>query len=161
MSRPDRSVQTLKNRVLVLLKNAANLRHVEGNEWIIVKIVGAPNLLRVNRIASITSDRPSVNVGQLNADETTPPVAGTDAGDLAPATPSPTKKSRKHLGGNIRTASAATDKVSASNRATIMTLRIKKSAADAFAAGTLSEDQFIKAAEVATYLNPVPAMSLL
>jgi hypothetical protein len=36
-----------------------------------------------------------------------------------------------------------------------MTLRVKKSAVDAFDAGSLSEEQFIKQAEAATYLNPV------
>jgi hypothetical protein len=37
-----------------------------------------------------------------------------------------------------------------------MTLRVRKSAADAFLAGTLTEDQFINQAEAAAYLNPLP-----
>ena len=40
-------------------------------------------------------------------------------------------------------------------RATIMTIRVKKRDADAFAANKMSEDQFFHAAEIASYLGPV------
>ena len=42
-----------------------------------------------------------------------------------------------------------------SNRATVMTLRVKKSEVDALAAGKLSQEQFASEAETATYLNPL------
>jgi hypothetical protein len=106
-------VHTLKKRILALLKNASNIRHMNGNEWIIVKVVGTPN--------------PS-GVGDLAA------VAGAGGGIKA--------------GKKVRNASG-------SNQATVMTLRVKKSEIDAFAAGSLSEEQFIKNAEVAAYFNPV------
>jgi hypothetical protein len=43
-----------------------------------------------------------------------------------------------------------------SGRATMMTIRVKKADVDAFAAGKLSEEQFAKQAEVASYLATAP-----
>jgi hypothetical protein len=42
------------------------------------------------------------------------------------------------------------------NRATMLTLRVKKADADALAAGKISEEQFAKQAEVETYLGAAP-----
>jgi len=41
------------------------------------------------------------------------------------------------------------------DRATVMTIRIKKKDADAFAGNKMSEDQFFHAAEITSYLGPV------
>jgi hypothetical protein len=43
-----------------------------------------------------------------------------------------------------------------SSRATMMTIRVKKADVDAFAAGKLSEEQFAKQAEVASYMSAAP-----
>ena len=148
-------VQTLKNRVLVLLKNAANLRHVDDNEWIIVKIVGTPNPAKPVRTASVNKEQPKDASVQPTANEPNSASAGeSSTGPTASALPA--KKSRKHSGGNNHSAIAAVESMRASARPTVMTLRVKKSAADAFAAGALPQEQFIEQAEVATYLNPLP-----
>jgi hypothetical protein len=133
-------VETLKKRVLVLLKNASNLRHLDGNEWIIVKIVGPPSFSRATRNSrgaadgSITSERELNPQGSNNA--LSEPVDRANA---------PTS----------RNAARKVPSALSSNQATVMTLRVKKSAANAFASGSLSQDQFIKSAEVVAYLNPV------
>jgi len=44
--------------------------------------------------------------------------------------------------------------VASSSGPTVMTLRVKKSAADAFATGKTSEDQFLNQAEVTSYFDP-------
>ncbi len=42
------------------------------------------------------------------------------------------------------------------SRNSMMTIRVKKANADAFAAGKISEEQFAKGAETGTYLGPTP-----
>jgi len=180
-------VQTLRKRVLVLLKNGANLRHLDGNEWIIVKIVGTPNLVKPSRglarsasanmgieerpigdagtingrtfepgTVAKNSEPPNEPSGQPNAHEKSTPTELGGPNEDATVGPAPTKKSKKHSSSNVRIATATADNLQTSSRPTIMTLRVKKSAVDAFAGGTLSEEQFVKQAEVATYLNPLP-----
>jgi len=128
-------VHTLEKRILVLLKNASNIRHIGGNEWIITKVVGTPNPsdagMSMWNGGLPENERQQGQVGQtanlpLNNEH------GSKAG----------KKIR--MQGGV-------------NQATVMTLRVKKSDADAFAAGSLSQEQFIKSAEVAAYFNPVRA----
>jgi hypothetical protein len=149
-------VETLKKRVLALLRNASNLRHVEGDEWIIVKIVGTPNPAKQIRRVATRNDQVSDPSTSPKANKPNAPteIGGPDDGAAANAVPG--KKSRKHSGSNVRTATAVAETAQASSRSTIMTLRVKKSATDAFAAGTLSQEEFIKHAEVAAYLNPLP-----
>lgn len=144
-----RLVQTLKKRVLVLLKNASNLRHLDGNEWIMVKILGSPTLQRVTRNARDVGEEPAAATeGELHARDTDLPLASRGQPSTGPgANRSSSKKSSRHAANNVRFTLA-------SNQATVMALRVKKSAADAFAAGSLSEEQFIRSAEVAAYVNP-------
>lgn len=127
-------VQTLQKRILVLLKNASNVRHLKGNEWVIVKVVGTPCF---SIISQVEGEQP----------------AGSETSEPGESKPVPhAKKSRKHPA----TSPELTHVVDAStqNQATVLTLRVKKSDVDAFAAGSLSEEQFIKSAEVAAYFNP-------
>ena len=147
-------VQTLKKRVLVLLKNAAHVRHLDGNEWLIVKIVGTPNAQKPMKTATINGRSFDADNEQLNGSESIPTATAVESGDAPPPNPTPTKKSRKHASANNRATTVTADDVPTSNRATIMSLRVRKSAVDAFETGALSEEQFIKGAEVATYLNP-------
>ena len=130
-------VQTLQKRILVLLKNASNIRHLKGNEWVIVKVVGTPTFSISTRVVD---DQP---VGSEPADP---------AAESKPASPS--KKSSRYSSSAPKF--SRFDAVPAQNQTTVLTLRVKKSDADAFAAGSLSEERFFKTAEVAAYFNPAP-----
>lgn len=128
----SKRVHTLKRRVLSLLKNASNIRHMDGNEWIILKVVGPPN--------------PSGAGMGWNGQE---PV-GENSQDHFGQAPDPGRAGKTGKKIPLR---------SASNQATVLTLRVKKSDADAFASGALSAEQFIKNAEVAAYFNPIQGSS--
>jgi hypothetical protein len=142
-------VQTLRKRVLALLKNASNLRHLDGNEWIMIKIVGTPNSSNVLNGLWGKGDPKTRDEGEIDAKETASLTPRDEASKGQPANSRRAKASSKHPAGNVK---IATD----SNQPTIMSLRVKKSAVDAFASGSLSEEQFMKSAEVAAYVNPVP-----
>jgi hypothetical protein len=130
-------VQTLQKRILALLKNAANIRHLKGNEWVIVKVVGTPTSSIITRVVD---DQPA---GSEPADPSS---------ESKPAPPS--RRSPRYTSTAPKFARA--DAVPAQNQTTVLTLRVKKSDADAFAAGSLSEERFIQTAEVAAYFNPAP-----
>jgi hypothetical protein len=147
-------VQTLKRRVLVLLKNAANLRHVEGDEWIIVKIVGAPYSPKRVKAAAAKEQSNEVALKSEPRDGGSATAEESAAADQT-ASASSGKRTRRHSGSG-RSVSTTVENAQTSSRPTIMTLRVRKSAADAFLAGTLTEDQFINQAEAAAYLNPLP-----
>jgi hypothetical protein len=129
-------VQTLQKRILALLKNAANIRHLKDNEWIIIKVVGTPSS---SIIARVTEDKP---IGDKSSEpgESKPPAA-------------PSKKGSRNAGAGPKF--AHTESIT-QNQTTVLTLRVKKSDINAFAAGSLSPEQFTKSAEVAAYFNPAP-----
>jgi hypothetical protein len=122
-------IQTLQKRILLLLKNASNIRHLKPDEWIIVKVVGAPGSSFVSRTAE----------DQLIDSETAEPKDG--------------KKSAR-ISANIAGLTHADAAIN--TQPTVLTLRVKKSDIDAFAAGSKSEEQFLKSAQVAAYFNPAP-----
>jgi hypothetical protein len=127
-------VETLKKRVLVLLKNASNLRHLDGNEWIIVKIVGSPSFSRATRNSRGAGDGSMISEGEVYPE-------GNNKALSQPV-------DRVHAGA-LRQAEGKVGSALSSNQATVVTLRVKKSAADAFANGSLSQEQFIKGAKYA------------
>jgi hypothetical protein len=138
-------VQTFKRRVLVLLKNASNIRHLAGDESIIVKVVGAP--ISVNRFMS---DAPAVHNKQDLLGQ--PKIALSNSGAAGEGS------SGAGIGasGNKATSKRQARKTKPdSKQTTVMTLRVKKSDADAFASGSLSEDQFLNKAQSVAYLNPI------
>jgi hypothetical protein len=120
--------ETLKNRVIEVLRNAVNLRHLGPDDWIVVNIIGAP-------IPGEPLGRgPAAKAPLLRSDpfatqESEEPVADAGAGRIA--------------------------KTSASNRATIMNIRIRKSAAEALTTQKTSEEAFARAAQVSTCLGPI------
>jgi len=128
-------VQTLQKRVLALLKNAANIRHLKDSEWIIVKVVGTPSSSIISRV---TEDK-------LIAGEPSEP------GEAKPAPPA--RKGSRNAAG---TQKVPRNESANQNQTTVLTLRVKKSDINAFAAGSLSAEQFAKSAEIAAYLNPSP-----
>lgn len=125
-------VATLKQRILESLKNASNLRHLDPQNWIVVTVVGAPNsgpmARKPNRAGAAAESTPA------GATEDGAPAYGLTAGRGGePGQPD-------------------------STRSTIMTLRVRMSSAQAYASdrpGKLSDEQFAKQAEVATYLGPL------
>lgn len=127
-------VQTLQKRILVLLKNASNIRHLKGNEWVVVKVVGTPCSSIISRVAD---DQP----------------IGREPSESKPSLPSKRSQRNGATGGK----SANVDSVSTQNQTTVLTLRVTKADADAFAAGSVSEEQFIQSAEVAAYFSPLPS----
>jgi hypothetical protein len=144
----------LKKQVIDSLRNAANLRHVKPDEWIAVIITGSSNPDSYSHVltgpkggktASITGSPNSggiVAAGSANAD--------SQAG-IRGETNDPLKEDLR-----ISTAldkTAAGSESAATARATVMAIRIKKSAASALSAKDLSEDEFERQAEIITYLG--------
>lgn len=145
-------VDTLKKRVIELLRNASNLRHVQPDEWIAVTFAGPPNN---------STPWPRAAVGSISAG-----MAGLGSGSVTinkmPHTPSdpsqPSTNPDDALAGTGKPAEpkhAHTVAPQTPERATLMTIRIKKKDADAFAANQMSEEQFFHAAEITSYLGPV------
>lgn len=123
-------VAKLKLTILEGLKNASNLRHLEPQNWIVVTVVGAPNpgpmVRKSNRAGAAAESNPA------GATEDGVSAYGVQAG----------------RGGEPGEPDSA--------RPTIMTLRVRMSSAQAYASdtpGKLSDEQFAKQAEVATYLG--------
>jgi hypothetical protein len=124
-------VETLKKRVIELLKNASNLRHLQPEEWIAVTFAGPPNRVAPSLLGTATEDPTRFE-------------QGSSAPTLATAT-ADKSESQRQPGAGPRN----------SDRATVMTIRIKKKHADAFAADKMSQEEFFHAAEITTYLGPV------
>jgi hypothetical protein len=147
-------VETLKKRVLELLRNASHLRHVQPDEWVAVTFAGPPNGSTSSLGAGVGSSSAgmgSLGAGSIPIDEqpnapakASGPSTTTENALAGAGTPSEPKRAH--------TAAAQTPE-----RATFMTIRIKKKDADAFAANQMSEDQFFHAAEITSYLGPVLA----
>jgi hypothetical protein len=105
-------VATLKKQVIESLKSSGNLRHVKPEEWIIVTIIGSPNL-------------PATQLGTTDA-----------TGGIGSS--------------SVQNGRGASD---GSGRPTIMTIRVKKSTAEALAAKSISPAQFENKVEVTAYLG--------
>ena len=140
-------VELLKRRVLELLKNATNVRHLDTQDWILVEITGAVELVVAARseAASGANGMSPDQPGEQPASR--PMIKGSSTG-YSSANP-------KYSGSDTRPrAPFITMRPENPGEASIMTIRVKKSAIDDFAKGALTEDQFLKKVEVATYLEP-------
>jgi hypothetical protein len=131
-------VETLKKRVLELLKNASNLRHVQPDEWVVVTFTGPPN--------AFTSRPKAAGIQDPSAPPQAPAGAGTPAAQ--PSLGSASIPAGGQSGLNSTSGSRSVD------RATVMTIRIKKKDADAVASNKITEEQFFHAAEITRYLGP-------
>lgn len=147
-------VDILRNRILSLLKNASNVRHLEGQDSIVVKIVGSPILVSEN-VAGLGGAKEGQSANDENGE------AGQTGSAERPRGQSGIVRTHRGLGGNLRFSSgiggagAGIGGEPMDNTAqTVMTIRVKKSSVDAFSGGSLSEEQFQKEAEVTTYLQP-------
>jgi hypothetical protein len=142
-------VETLKKRVLELLKNASNLRHVQSEEWVVVTFAGPPNVVArpAGAIAGMGSVSIDGNVGTEAVSEQPSPKGATTSNPIASQSAFTASSAGAVAGPQAAPQTPA--------RATIMTIRVKKRDADAFAANKMSEDQFFHTAEIANYLGPV------
>jgi hypothetical protein len=140
-------VETLKKRTLALLKNASNLRHLKPDEWIVVSITGQPGFGRRAARVYRSGGRQERRIIALveDASASNRPAPGGDKADQP-----------KSAGEASEAATLAGNDLSDLTRVTMMTIRVKKANADAFAAGRISEEQFAKEAETGTYLGPAP-----
>jgi hypothetical protein len=132
------TVETLKRRVLRVLKNGSNLRHVNPDEWLVVTFSGP---------GSINSEQVNDNDehSQAQPADAQPEIVGRNP-DKVPRL-SPWVKA-------VPVPMEELSEPTPSQRLTVMTIRMKKENADAFAASKLTEDEFLRAAEVTTYLGP-------
>jgi hypothetical protein len=117
-------IEVLKRKVIEVLRNASNLRHVQQNESIVVVFNGRPS----------ESDR-----------------TGADSSVATEGVGSPEDQATEAM---RRAANADRRGNQQPERATIMTIRIIKGNADSFAKKQISEDKFFHAGEVTTYLGP-------
>ncbi|HZR15997.1 MAG TPA: hypothetical protein VFE51_01605 [Verrucomicrobiae bacterium] len=140
-------VETLKSRVVEVLKNVSNLRHLKATECVVVTIYGQPSVLPFVSGVVVNGTRPESDAK---------PIAQA-AGDASgiPAPPSAKIPSRRGIGSYAP--NAASIKMSMPARRTVMTIRTTKENADALAASKINGQQFVRAAEVTTYLGPVVA----
>jgi hypothetical protein len=143
-------VETLKKRVIELLKNAAHLRHVQPDEWVAVTFSGPPNAL--TRSPGANPFLGTTGYKQDPRDPSNESPAGENAGTGSAAVG--LALTAGGSGGPKRIELAAPQ---LPERATLMTIRVKKRNADAFAANKMSEDDFFHAAEITTYLGPIVA----
>jgi hypothetical protein len=153
----SRLVETLRRRVIVLLGNASNLRHFDANEWVVVKITGAANAISSGATLDGANSSPNQPLEPEATLSETPGATSDAKPGLQPKLPPGGGRFAKSILPN----NILPNNVRDSGRPTVMTLRVKKAAADAFAAGTMSEEQFLKAAEVVTYLDPASDASAI
>ncbi|HUD46752.1 MAG TPA: hypothetical protein VMR33_07970 [Candidatus Baltobacteraceae bacterium] len=140
-------VETLKKRVIQLLGNASHLRHVQPDEWVAVTFSGPPNVVTPNSgVGSASAGGGSL--GSSSIDDPNEP-AKPSSSSSKPDEASPGTENPSQPGQNI----AAARRVP--NRMTILTIRVKKTNADAFAANKMTEDEFFRSAEIANYLGPI------
>ncbi len=128
-------VEALKKQALETLENSSNLRHVAAGEWIVVTITGSPTAQE--------------NQG---AGSTVNPAAGqAPSAGLGGPVPQTTTLGRPIGAQNLIVFGSSGGPP---ERATVMTIRVKKEDADAVAAGKMTAEEFFKTAEVSTYLGP-------
>ena len=123
-------VEGLKKLLLHALKNATNIRGLKGSEFVGITVFGSP--------LSSTQTRKSRSKTTAT-NPFTSPAARNDAG--------------KESQSNTAKASASATAQRSSNQGTVLTIRVKKSDADAFAQGQLDFDGFQKKAEQHGYLG--------
>jgi hypothetical protein len=148
-----RLVDTLKRRILAILKNASNVRNLKPDDWFIVSVTGPANGANSEEM-SFGGMGGGGGFGGVYAPKEraavilTKPSSKRTLNQPAPVTPPPPPDT---LGNDedSNESPASPD----SNRPTLMTIRVKKSSVDAFAAGKTSKEQFAKDAEVGTYLG--------
>ncbi len=131
-------VDNLKDTLLDALKEATNVRDLKPDDWVTVCVFGGPGERGTGTSAARTPVKPRTlgSSGTASGSVATVPVLGD-----VPMT-----------GRLFRSDSAR-----GSTHGTVMTIRVKKSDADALAKGKLTPDEFRKKARIVTYAGPVGA----
>jgi hypothetical protein len=150
-------VETLKKRVIELLRNASNLRHVQPDEWVAVTFAGPPSVVAQPTGGIVGSGSGGiVAAGSASIEPQPDAPADPSQSSLKPPESANTFGSQTALAGpNAGPKNGQHAIPRTAERATVMTIRVKKRDADAFAANKMNEDQFFHAAEIASYLGPV------
>ncbi len=150
-------VETLKKRVIQLLRNASNLRHVQPDEWVAVTFAGPPNVVAHPGSGIVGTGSGGIGgTGSASTQEQTDALADPSQTSSIPVGGENPFGSQPALNGRIRgQRNGQQAGTQTPERATVMTIRVKKRDADAFAANKISEDQFLHAAEITGYLGPV------
>jgi hypothetical protein len=141
-------VETLKKRVIELLRNASHLRHLQPDDWVAVTFSGPPNVIPSR--GGVGSGSGGIgDVGSGTIDEQPQGTSDSSRQSAKPdeASAGPGKPNRP------RRISAGAPQVP--SRMTVLTIRIKKRNADALEANKMSPDDFFHAAEIANYLGPI------
>jgi len=139
-------IETLRTRVLELLRNASNLRHVAPEEFVVVTFSGPPNTQFVTSAIAAGSKQSAAGVMPVPE-----PYFPAPADSSREQTQNPFRSDLKSGRGQGHIAEVA----NFPERLTFMSIRIKKSKAEAFAANKLPKEDFLKSAEVTTYLGPL------
>ena len=145
-----RLVETLKKRVIELLRNASHLRHVQPDEWVAVTFSGPPNVFRPR--GGVGSD--SGGIGDVGSGAIDEQPQGTSDSSSQSAKPDEALAGPGKLNQPRRISASAPQVPS---RMTVLTIRIKKRNADALEANKMSEDDFFHSAEITSYLGPIVA----
>jgi len=129
-----RQVGALKRALLEALKNAANIRGLKSEEWIVATVFGAGN----------------VDTGSGMAGS-----PGGGGGGAGGTTGRPGSASNvTHQDAALLKLIAIGMPVSRTGRGTVLTVRVRKSDAEYFAKGKTNFDQFEQKATIAAYLGP-------
>jgi hypothetical protein len=142
-------VESLKKKALDVLRNASHLRHVKPEEWVVLTFSGPPNAPESDPNPPVSSNEANPGLDSDSGQDWTQPGAPAPFGQTRP----PESVGRGNAGGG-QAIVAVKRAASTPGRLTILTIRTKKANADAFAAKKITEDQFLHAAEVTTYLGP-------
>jgi hypothetical protein len=152
-----RLIEGLKTRIVDVLKNASNLRHVKPDQWVAVCITGTPSAGgRGSERISVGGGFGTSSGGTASRSSALKRSHGQAARSSSSRSSSGSSAAPAGEGENFE-AREFTDESrgeSKANRATVMTVRVKKSVADAFAAGKISATKFADEAKVTTYLGP-------
>jgi hypothetical protein len=130
-------VGALKRALLEALKNAANIRGLKSEEWIVATVFGAENVDSGPGMAGSSGGGGSGGggmTGRYGAGRSASNVTAAEATLL------------EFVGGSMP--------ATRTGRGTVLNVRVRKADAEAFAKGKMNFDQFEQKATIAAYLGP-------
>ena len=154
----DGQVGVLKRELLISLKNAANIRGLKSDEWVVVTVFGTEGV----EAGPATSQTPGLTAApeqeaqqeQVNnsAQQAFYYKLMMERYHILPPGASPTPPTAGGFGGGGG-GSGGTSGVR-TGRETVLTVRVRKSDAELFGTGSLNFEQFERKATIAAYLGP-------
>ncbi len=153
-------VGALKRALLDSLRNAANIRALKSDEWVVVTVFGTEG------VESSPAAGGGGGGGSAAVGGTTPRpanAAGGGGGGGGGAVGGTTGRPVRRVSGPYTARPGADTSswyistgASRTGRGTVLTVRVRKSDAESFAKGKISLDQFEQKATIAAYLGPAP-----